>query len=90
MTNRMFIDPTTFGGFVGHLVCGFIFGLSYLILTVAVASNYLSMGIYLRASYEHYEAMFRNINGMVEENVNPSQLKASLIEAINFHNTAKE
>lgn len=81
------LEPSTFGGYMVHLVAGSVYGLTYLILTTTIASNFLSMGFYLRALYKHYELMFQGMNGMAEDS--PLRQKAALIEAINFQNTAK-
>lgn len=75
------LDPSTFGGYMVYLVGGSVYGLTYLILTTTIASNFLSMGFCLRALYEHYESMFRSMNGMAEDS--PLRQKAALIEAIN-------
>lgn len=87
-------DVSTVAGFTGHLVSGFILGLSYLAITTTLASIFLSMGLYLRAFKSHYEAMFRNMDAIVAVGPLNSdrliRLKTCLIEAINFHIQAKE
>lgn len=86
-------DPSTVGGFAGTFFSGLIFGASYLTITAALASFFLSMGLFLRAFNSHFASMFRNINALVESPPYPDrviQLKACLIEAINFHSQAKE
>lgn len=87
-------DQTTFGGFVGMLVNGLTTGLTYLVITTTIASLFLSMGLYLQAFHSHYESMFDNMNAIVAGSSSNSdaaiRLKACLIEAVNFHNQAKE
>lgn len=93
-SNRMPFDPTTYSGFTGVLLCGLIFGLTYLIITTAVALLFLSMGLYLEAFCSHYESIFRNMNKLVDEKIQMAcrqmRLKACLAEAIDFHSQAKE
>lgn len=87
-------DQTTIGGFVGMLVNGLTTGLTYLVITTTIASLFLSMGLYLQAFCSHYESMFGDMNEIVAGS--PSKfddaipLNACLVEAIKFHNQAKE
>lgn len=91
---RMPFDPNTVGGFTGVFVSGLIFGTNYLIITTTLVSFLLSMALYWRAFSTHYESMFRNMNDLVAakpaDAVTLIRLKARLIEAIDFHNQAKE
>lgn len=86
-------DQSTFAGFVGMLVNGLTTGLTYLITTTTIASLILSMGLFLRSFYTHFQSMMRNMDALVDGNSRQADistpLKAYLIEAINFHNQAK-
>lgn len=93
-SNSMPFDRSTVNGYTGFLLSGLILGLNYMIITATIASLFLSMGLYLRAFYLHYELMFRHMNELVDRKIPEAakwiQLKACLIEAIKFHNQAKE
>lgn len=87
-------DRSTVNGYTGFIVSGLILGLNYMTITATIASLFLSMGLYLRAFYLHYELMFRNMDELVDRKTpeadEPIRLKACLIEAIKFHIQAKE
>lgn len=85
------IDQTTVGGFTVTFISGLIFGLIYAIITTTIASLFVSMGLYSRAFYLHYESMFRDMNKLVGDTSSDVvekqiRLKVNLIEAIKFHN----
>lgn len=91
---RMPFDTNTYCGFIVVLVSGLICGITYLAVTIAVASLFLSMGLYLEAFRSHFESIFRNMTELVGKHtpdaVNQIRLKACLIEAIQLHNQARE
>lgn len=60
-----------------------------------IESLFLAMGLYLRAFYLHYDSLFQSMSYLVDidrpaTNSGTIQIKARLIEAIQFHNRAKE
>lgn len=62
-------------------------------VTILIVSLFVSMGLFLKVFRKHFDLIFRNISELVDKQPQTSRrmilLKASLIEAINYHNRAK-
>lgn len=86
------LDLNTIGGFISILFSALVFGFIYLIVSSTITSLFLSMGLYLGAFHSHYESMFHTMNELVKKNIPEAakqiQLKACLVNAMNFHTQA--
>lgn len=96
---RMPFDDTTVYGFIATVTIQLGVGIAYFLSTLPSISLLLSMGLYLGAFCSHFETMFRNMSDLVVDlhdcnNFSVFEkallLRTWLVEAIRFHNQAKE
>lgn len=72
-----------------------LFGSTYVSTNITITSFFIGLGLFFRASTLHFKAIFDQMNDTLTGNLNNDRdlllkLKGSLIEAIKYHNRAKE
>lgn len=87
-------DHSSVEGYIGICAIHLIISTTYVIVTILIESLFLAMGLYLRAFHLHFKSMLQHISDLAEIRraaIDPAvQLKSHLIEAIRFHDQAKE
>lgn len=89
----MSFDENTFFGFCVLLYLNYVAGVGYIVVTTLIATLFVTAGLFFNTFRAHFELMFQNMGDLVTKHRRPdyaTRLKACLIEAINFHNQAKE
>lgn len=92
-TNRTPFNQSTNGGYCAVLAIELSTSSVYVAVTLTIATLFLSLGMFFNAFSIQFESMFRNMSELASRKRTRGsmvELKQSLIDAIKFHNQAKE
>lgn len=84
---RIPFNQSTFGGYFGIIAIELTTALCYILVIWTIVSLFLSMGLYFGALSSHFESIFGEISTQSSRTI---ETKKCMIEAIKFHNQAKE
>lgn len=93
--NSLPFDESTWLGWFCSLMLELLCGTTYVSTSVTITSLFIGLGLFFRASTLHFEAIFNEMNDTLTGCLSTERdlllkLKRSLINAIKYHNRAKE